>query len=74
MNETTGLPAVFPDSAAKTALVRALRYRRNDGGGSHYLRRVHMEEYHNPLYGLLRRARAPAVCLDIDANYGYTGL
>lgn len=51
-----------------------LTYRRNDGGGTHYLGRTHSEEYHSPLWPLLRAALAPELCVDIGANYGYTGL
>lgn len=52
----------------------ALSYRKQDIGGTHYLGRVHFEEYLSRFYPLLRQALAPAVCIDIGANYGYTGL
>lgn len=72
------LPPGFVDADQDTALVRIgdirLRYRRNDGGGTHYLGRGHSEEYHSPFYPLLRAALSPARCIDIGANYGYTGL
>lgn len=51
-----------------------LSYRKDDGGGTHYLGRGHAEEYHSSIYPLLQRELAPSVCLDIGANYGYTGL
>jgi len=72
------VPPDFVDAAPDTALVRIgdirLRYRRNDGGGTHYLGRGHSEEYHSPFYPLLGAALAPAACIDIGANYGFTGL
>lgn len=51
-----------------------LSYRKNDGGGTHYLGRSHAEEYLSPIYPLLQKELSPQVCLDIGANYGYTGL
>lgn len=51
-----------------------LTVRNNDGGGKHYLQRGHSEEYHSPFYRILGHALDPAYCIDIGANYGYTGL
>lgn len=73
-----GVTVPLPDPAAEIGRVVigeiALSYRDRDGGGRHYLQRNHVEEYHSPLYPLLRQVLAPALCLDIGANYGYTGL
>lgn len=33
-----------------------------------------MEEYHNPIYEILQKTLYPKFCIDIGANYGYTGL
>jgi len=70
--------ASCPDPVAEMGRVVigeiALSYRERDGGGRHYLQRNHVEEYHSPLYPLLRQVLAPGLCLDIGANYGYTGL
>jgi FkbM family methyltransferase len=52
----------------------SLAYRKHDIGGSHYLGRGHHEEYHSAFYGLLGEAIHPAHCIDVGANYGYTGL
>lgn len=52
----------------------ALSFLKKDGGGTHYYGRVHFEEYLSPIYPLLRRALSPNVCIDVGANYGYTGL
>jgi FkbM family methyltransferase len=52
----------------------ALSYRQKDGGGRHYLGRGHSEEYLSRFYPVLREALAPEACIDIGANYGYTGL
>jgi FkbM family methyltransferase len=51
-----------------------LTVRANDGGGKHYLQRGHSEEYHSTFYKILRSAVDPSYCIDIGANYGYTGL
>lgn len=51
-----------------------LCYRDADGGGRHYQGRGHYEEYVSPLYRLLREELSPKACIDIGANYGYTGL
>ncbi len=51
-----------------------LVFRNKDGGGTHYLGRGHFEEYASSIYPLLARALAPAACIDIGANYGFTGL
>lgn len=67
-----------PDPISEVAEVKIgtirLQFRKNDSGGTHYLGRVHTEEYHNPIYRLLGDVLSPAVCIDIGANYGYTGL
>lgn len=67
-----------PDPAAEMGRVVIgdiqLAYRERDSGGRHYLQRGHVEEYHSPLYPLLRRVLAPELCIDIGANYGFTGL
>lgn len=52
----------------------ALSFRDRDGGGRHYLQRGHSEEYHSRLYSILRVTLDPSACIDIGANYGYTGL
>lgn len=51
-----------------------LTFRAKDTGGTHYLGRGHFEEYLSPFYPLLAKTLQPAVCVDIGANYGYTGL
>ena len=45
-----------------------------DAGGAHYLNRSHFEERISPFYPLLRQALNPALCIDVGANYGVTGL
>ncbi len=70
--------AALPDPPTALATVAigglALTYRRADSGGTHYLGRGHFEEYASAFYPLLARALAPSVCIDIGANYGFTGL
>ncbi|MDP2355753.1 MAG: FkbM family methyltransferase [Beijerinckiaceae bacterium] len=51
-----------------------VNYRKNDGGGSHYHGKTHFEEYRSAFYPLLKSAINPQVCIDIGANYGYTGM
>ncbi|WP_411035517.1 FkbM family methyltransferase [Shinella sp. BYT-45] len=51
-----------------------LTFRREDAGGTHYYGRSHFEEYHSPFYPILRTAISPEICIDVGANYGYTGL
>ncbi|WP_194094553.1 FkbM family methyltransferase [Marivivens aquimaris] len=51
-----------------------LKYRDADGGGKHYHGRGHFEEYVSPMYRLLANELDPSHCIDIGANYGYTGL
>jgi FkbM family methyltransferase len=51
-----------------------LTVRSKDGGGTHYLQRGHTEEYHSPFYAILRKHLDPSYCIDIGANYGFTGL
>lgn len=51
-----------------------LSFLKKDGGGTHYYGRVHFEEYLSPIYSLLQKELSPSVCIDIGANYGYTGL
>lgn len=67
-----------PDPESEMASVQigdiTLSYRANDGGGKHYLNRGHAEEYLSPFYPLLRDELSPDVCIDVGANYGYTGL
>ena len=69
---------MLPDKPEDLATVQigdiALTYRKRDSGGTHYLGRGHTEEYHSPLYPALKAAIDPAVCVDVGANYGYTGL
>ena len=49
-------------------------YRNNDIGGTHYKQKLHIEEYYNPLYSLIRQKISPKICIDVGANYGLTGL
>lgn len=51
-----------------------LEFRERDGGGRHYRGRTHFEEATSSFYSLLRNALSPRYCLDIGANYGFTGL
>lgn len=74
MSQGTHLSEPAADLGSVTIGDITLTYRKRDGGGTHYLGRSHVEEYHSPLYPLLRRALAPSACIDIGANYGYTGL
>ncbi|WP_435257053.1 FkbM family methyltransferase [Thioclava sp. FR2] len=68
----------LPDPKAEMASVKigdiTLAYRANDGGGKHYLSRGHSEEYLSRFYPTLRDALAPEFCIDVGANYGFTGL
>nr|WP_269844606.1 FkbM family methyltransferase [Alkalicaulis satelles] len=43
-------------------------------GGTHYFGRSHFEEYASAIYPCLQKELRPAWCLDVGANYGYTGL
>lgn len=52
----------------------ALAFRNRDGGGRHYLQRGHSEECLSRFYPILQSTLAPTACIDIGANYGYTGL
>ena len=52
----------------------SLSYKGDDGGGKHYRQRSHVEEYFNPLYRLIEKKISPSICIDVGANYGYTGL
>lgn len=49
-------------------------FRNNDTGGVHYKQKLHIEEYFNPLYNLIRQKISPKICIDVGANYGLTGL
>ena len=51
-----------------------LVFLRKDQGGTHYLGRAHFEECLSPIYPLLRKSLNPSICVDVGANYGYTGL
>lgn len=51
-----------------------LTFKKDDTGGTHYFGRGHFEEYLSPVYRLIADALAPAACIDVGANYGYTGL
>lgn len=51
-----------------------ITFRKNDGGGAHYRGKTHFEEYLSSFYRLLRSAVNPAFCIDVGANYGYTGM
>lgn len=51
-----------------------VHFKASDTGGTHYYGRSHFEEYRSALYPCLQAELAPAVCLDVGANYGYTGL
>lgn len=68
----------LPDSRADMQQVQigdiVLSFRARDGGGRHYLQRNHVEEHLSPLYPILRAVLGPRRCIDIGANYGYTGL
>ena len=72
------LPPPLFDAKEAMAEVRIgdikLSYRDADGGGRHYLQRGPSEEYYSAFYPLLRQALAPGLCVDIGANYGFTGL
>ena len=49
-------------------------FRGDDTGGRHYRMKQHIEEYFNPLYGLINKEISPTICVDVGANYGLTGL
>ena len=49
-------------------------FRGNDIGGTHYKNKLHIEEYYNPLYRLIKKEISPKFCVDVGANYGLTGL
>lgn len=51
-----------------------LSFRKDDTGGTHYFGRTHAEEYSSRFYPLLRQALDPSLCIDVGANYGFTGL
>ena len=51
-----------------------LTYWVDDPGGTHYRGRGHVEEACSPFYRLLGHALEPSHCVDIGANYGFTGL
>ncbi|TCV66266.1 FkbM family methyltransferase [Neorhizobium sp. S3-V5DH] len=51
-----------------------LMFRKGDAGGTHYYQRGHSEEYYSPFYAVLRETVDPKVCIDVGANYGYTGM
>lgn len=49
-------------------------FRKGDSGGTHYYGRGHFEEFHSSFYSVLRNTIDPKVCIDVGANYGYTGM
>ncbi len=49
-------------------------YRKSDSGGTHYHGKTHFEEYRSAFYRLLKSAIDPQFCVDVGANYGYTGM
>lgn len=51
-----------------------LEFKEKDGGGRHYRGRSHFEESTSPFYPLLARALRPQRCIDVGANYGFTGI
>lgn len=51
-----------------------LTFKKADTGGTHYYGRGHFEEYHSSFYPILKEAIDPAFCVDVGANYGYTGM
>lgn len=51
-----------------------LQFLAEDGGGTHYYGRTHFEEYLSAFYPILRQTIDPRTCIDVGANYGYTGM
>jgi FkbM family methyltransferase len=51
-----------------------LEFKEKDGGGRHYRGRSHYEESTSPFYPLLECALRPQHCIDVGANYGFTGI
>ncbi|MCA8888685.1 MAG: FkbM family methyltransferase [Parvularculaceae bacterium] len=66
----------YPDAEIGAVMIGdiVLRFRNSDAGGTHYQGRGHRDEYKSPFYPALRRALSPEHCIDIGANYGFTGL
>lgn len=52
----------------------ALTVRSNDPSGVRYSLPTHLEEIRSPFYPLVREVLAPSHCIDIGANYGFTGM
>ncbi|MEZ5897607.1 MAG: FkbM family methyltransferase [Parvularculaceae bacterium] len=66
----------YPDAEIGSVLIEDidLLFLNTDAGGTHYQGRGHRDEYKSPFYPALRRALSPEHCIDIGANYGFTGL
>lgn len=76
--DSPSMTQVIPDTEKDMGHVQigdiVLSFRDRDGSDPHCLKRGHSEEYHSRLYSILRVTLDPSVCIDIGANYGYTGL
>jgi FkbM family methyltransferase len=72
------MTAVHPQSSEERASVTigdiTLTFKKADAGGTHYYGRGHFEEYRSSFYPVLKGALDPAFCIDVGANYGYTGM
>ena len=63
-----------PEKASVAIGEITLTFRKADIGGTHYYGRGHFEEYLSAFYPILQKTISPELCVDVGANYGYTGL
>lgn len=67
---------LFSSEEVDTAIIGDVQitYMKNDVGGTHYLGGLQIEEHASKIYDLLKMYIDPSICIDVGANYGFTGI